>query len=93
MMDLSCAVSMLPYTTVVNFKNMCPNVEFGDLVRKYLSLRTECDLFHGENHIEMHALDPEICLCESTCFIHDYTPLILTTCLVMLYWLVRITLF
>ena len=44
------------------------------------TLRRECELFHGENHFEMHALDPEIWLFENTSFLYGYTPLILTTC-------------
>ena len=42
-------------------------MEAGDLVWIYLVLIRECDLFHGENHFEMHTLDPEICLFENTC--------------------------
>ena len=34
----------------------------------------ECDIFHGENHFEMHTLDHEICLFENACFIQDYAP-------------------
>ena len=57
---------------------------FGDLVQKNLISRRECDIFHGENFFEMHILDPEICLFENTYFVQGYTPLILTTCLVIL---------
>ena len=48
-------------------------MRFGDLVLKYLILRRECDLFHSENHFEMHTLDPEMCLFENTSFVQGYT--------------------
>ena len=55
------------------------NVGFGDLERKMLILREDCDLFHGENQFEMNVLDPEICIFENTCFIQGCTILILIT--------------
>ena len=68
----------------INPKNL-QNMGFGGLVRKHKILRRKCDLFHGETHFEMHTLDPEIRLFENTCFVQGYTPLILTTCLVILF--------
>ena len=47
-------------------------------------INKKCDLFHGENHFEIHILDPELCLFEYTCFVHGNIPLLLTTCLVKL---------
>ena len=46
-------------------------MEFGDLVRKYLISRGDCDPFHGQNHFEIHILDPEICLFENTCSLNS----------------------
>ena len=43
----------IEYVYVYTFVTKCG---FGDLVQKYLILRREGDLFHGENHFEMHII-------------------------------------
>ena len=69
-------ITHLSFSFSFSFFPPFPNIEY-IYIR---SLRRECDFFHGENHFRMHALDPEIWLFENTCFVHGYTPLILTTC-------------